>query len=74
MAIKIRLKTFILQRIIREVLMQNKITKPKSCLIENDDFFYRHPEMYRVKLDDESNENENLDLEIAEDIYKSDRK
>lgn len=32
--------------------MNNKITKPKTCMVENDEFFYRHPEMFRAKLDE----------------------
>lgn len=32
--------------------MNRKITIPKSSMVENDEFFYRHPEMYRPKIDD----------------------
>ncbi len=33
--------------------MQKNMTKPKKSVIENDEFFYRHPEMFRTKLDEE---------------------
>lgn len=53
--------------------MHNKITKPKRCLVENDEFFYRHPEMYRARLDDESNDSKDLNNVEVENTNK-DRK
>lgn len=53
--------------------MQNKITKPKRCLVENDEFFYRHPEMYRTKLDDEVDEYDSLSSENVENVKNEDR-
>lgn len=55
--------------------MQNKITKPKKSLVENDEFFYRHPEMFRPRLDEEMMDledgeillDENLELKNKED-------
>lgn len=32
--------------------MNKKITIPKSSMVENDEYFYRHPEMYRPKMED----------------------
>jgi|GEM_PF-2996341 hypothetical protein len=58
--------------------MQNKITKPKKSLVENDEFFYRHPEMFRPRLDEEMMDledgeillDENLELKNKEDEMK----
>ena len=34
--------------------MKNKRTiKPTNSLIDNDEYFYRHPEMYRANVDDD---------------------
>lgn len=32
-------------------MMNNYITKPILSLIDNDEYFYRHPEMFRASLD-----------------------
>lgn len=53
--------------------MQNKITKPKKCLVENDEFFYRHPEMYRARLDDEMNEYDESNSEETESSQADNR-
>lgn len=33
--------------------MNNKITLPKLASTQNNGYYYRHPEMYRAKLDEE---------------------
>ncbi len=43
--------------------MNKKITKPKYAVIENDEYFYRHPEMFRSKLDDEAISEEEVKIE-----------
>lgn len=51
-----------------EVFMQNKITKPKRSLVENDEFFYRHPEMFRPRLDDEMMDLEDDEVKLDENV------
>lgn len=31
--------------------MEKSITKPKHTVTEDDEYFYRHPEMMRVKIE-----------------------
>ncbi len=50
--------------------MQNNVTKAKKSVIENDDFFYRHPEMFRAKIDYEDEEDYFDDLNNNIDINK----
>lgn len=33
--------------------MNNKITKPLAASTENSEYYYRHPEMYRARIDDD---------------------
>lgn len=33
--------------------MNNKITLPKLSMVEENQYFFRHPEMFRAKLDEE---------------------
>lgn len=33
--------------------MEKSITKPKKAVTEDDEYFYRHPEMMRVKIESE---------------------
>lgn len=37
------------------------MTKPQHALTENDEYFYRHPEMYRAELEDIDIETDNKD-------------
>lgn len=41
--------------------MNKKITKPVHSVIEHDEYFYRHPEMYRTNLDDELSDADEFD-------------
>lgn len=41
--------------------MNKKITKPVHFVIEHDEYFYRHPEMYRTNLDDELSDADEFD-------------
>ncbi len=34
--------------------MEKNLTKPKKSVVEGDEYFYRHPEMMRVKIESES--------------------
>ena len=44
---------------------------PTHSLIENDEFFYRHPEMYRPLIDEDVfNLNEIVDEKIDENKFK----
>lgn len=41
--------------------MQKNMTKPQHASTENDEYFYRHPEMYRAELEEDTVEIDNTD-------------
>lgn len=50
--------------------MNKKITKPVHSVIEHDEYFYRHPEMYRTNLDDELSDADEFDpMMIMKKMY-----
>ena len=49
------------QELKRSDKMNKKITKPIHSVVEHDEYFYRHPEMYRTNLDDELSDTDEFD-------------